>query len=398
MISPDQIEAWIKESQERPWSSELLIRHIANRLNDITRWNEELQAENIALRSEKQVAEYERQIASLEYQLDLLKRQVGNTALHELQEERQQVDALNLLVYNSIGQVHRFEFAPNNLESGQILASVIGDMHRSMIRMLVVSSTEEILFAFDTGRVLMMPVVDIPLAVSSNDANGSSDSPPQYDWEQAYQQLPIGSEELVQLLPIARLPLYDSVVQVSRRACVKRIKEALFENYLSKAYIGTGARLQVDRMFGLNLCTADDSVVLVSQEGFLSRVDVASLPMTMEEPLRLSVTDHIVSSFPVGDKPSMLVVTNNGKVIYREESWLPIGDQKVKGYAAFSSSRRNAGVRVAGAVAVSEDDWGAALMADGRLTVLRVADLMSQGAVDGHNDDVQVVAFAAWEA
>ena len=86
MITPEKIDEWIQEAEERPWSASLLIRHIANRLNEVSQWNEELHAENIALRSEKKVEEFERQIASLEYQLELLKRQVGGDAVLDLPE------------------------------------------------------------------------------------------------------------------------------------------------------------------------------------------------------------------------------------------------------------------------------------------------------------------------
>lgn len=388
MITPEKIDEWIQEAEERPWSASLLIRHIANRLNEVSQWNEELHAENIALRSEKKVDEFERQIASLEYQLELLKRQLGGEAIPDLLDPVLTPDTFNLLLYNALGQVIRLELEPGNLKSGQELAHFVTetmpDGHYP--RLLPASSMEELLFVFDTGRVLTLPLVDIPLMPD----------PLVFDWEKAYLQLPVGSEELVQLLPIARLPLYDNCVQVSRKGCIKKIKEALFKSYLTKSYIGTGVKQPVDRMFGLSLCMSDDEFVLVSKEGFLTRLAVADLPITIGESLRLSITDHLVAAFGVGEKSSLLVVTNNGKAIHREQSWLKTAALKSKGQAAFSEARRRSGITVAGATVADEDDWGAVLLKDGRLIVLQMGDLFERGAVLPGEDGLEVIAFTVW--
>jgi DNA gyrase/topoisomerase IV subunit A len=384
MIPPETIDQWLKEAEERPWSAALLIRHISNRLNELTQWNEDLQAENIALRSEKKVEEYERQIAALEYQLGLLKRQVGGEALLALPELDAPATAASLLLYTPQGQVIRLEL-PTALQTGQVLARLPSESVSPTIRMVVAAAMEELLFAFDTGRSATLPLDEIATFGSEKEL----------DWQKAYVQLPIGSEELVHLLPIARLPLYENVVQVSRKACVKRIKETLFKGYIAKAYIGTGVKAHPDRTFSLLPCQANDSLVLVSKEGFLSRLNVADIPITIEDSLRLSITDHLVAAFTVGEKPSLLVVTNNGKAIHREQSWLEASALKTKGYAAFSEARRRAGIAVAGAAAVSADDWGAALLRDGRLIAVRIADLLQRGALPGE-EDIEVAGFVTW--
>ena len=76
MITPEKIEEWIKEAEQRPSSAPLIIQFIANRLRDLAGRNEELLAENIALLTGKRVEEYQQRIAHLEYQLELLKRQL----------------------------------------------------------------------------------------------------------------------------------------------------------------------------------------------------------------------------------------------------------------------------------------------------------------------------------
>lgn len=392
MITPEKIDEWIQEAEERPWSAALLIRHIANRLNEVSQWNEELQAENIALRSDKKVEDFERQINALEYQLGLLKRQLsglGSDALVNLPELLAQAETLNLLLYTPQGQVLRIQLNPEKLESGQVLARLPADAANSFVRMLVASSTEEILFAFDTGRVVTLPLDEIP------PAGPASTGEIRLDWEKAYIQLPVGNEELMFLLPIARLPMYDSIVQISRKACVKKIKETLFKGYVTKSYIGSGVKANVDRMFTLALCQPDDSLVLVSKEGFLSRLAVSALPITIEESLRLGITDHLVAAFPVGEKPSLLVVTNNGKAIHREQNWLEVGNLKSKGYAAFSEARRRSGIEVVGAAAVAENDWAALLAADGRIIIMRIATIFKQGSIL-QNEETKITTLTTW--
>ena len=75
MFPSEKIEEWLQEVSERPGSAQLIIQFIANRLNELSKWNEQLRSENIALRTEKRVQEYEQKISYLTYQLDLLKRQ-----------------------------------------------------------------------------------------------------------------------------------------------------------------------------------------------------------------------------------------------------------------------------------------------------------------------------------
>src|SRR5512135_1669232 len=123
MISPEKIEEWIHEVEERPASGGLIIRYIANRLSELTSREEELAAKNIELLSGRRVEEYESRIASLEYQLELLKRQLGGEVnlpssapipllIHE---------TISLLVFTALGEVIRRELEPQEITSGQMI-------------------------------------------------------------------------------------------------------------------------------------------------------------------------------------------------------------------------------------------------------------------------------------
>ena len=392
MITPEKIEEWIREAEERPFSGPLIIRFIASRLSDLTKWNEELLAENIELRSGKKAEEYERRIANLEYQVELLKRQLGGEVVLA-DAPPAPVETTNLLLYTPQGQVLRVELPPQaEWKSGGVAGCFAAGLDDLQTRLLAASSQEELLLAFDTGRTVTLAVRDLPAASDKT-----------LRWEQAFVQAPVGSEELATILPIGRMSLFDSCVQISRRGFVKKIKEGQFETYIGKAYIGSGVKLPADKGCGLVLCKADDRLVMISQEGFVLSLEVSRLPLTIEETIRLGISDHVMTTFTVRQKPSILIITQNGKAIHREAGWLEnAATLKAKGQAAFSQERRQAGVRVAGAVAADSEDWGAALHSDGQITLHKISDLISAGSLGGNKQSprqgsgeaARVVAFS----
>jgi DNA gyrase/topoisomerase IV subunit A len=397
VITPDKIEEWIREAEERPSSASLIIRFIGNRLLDLTKTNEELQTENLALRTEKKVEEFEERIANLEYQSTLLKRQLSG----ELPDRSTPVTApastepvnLNLLIYNTQGQVLRIEKPASSLISGGKLGHISDEVNPSNFptRILAVHNHEELLFAFDSGRTVTMPVTAIP--------ENNSDH---LDWQQSYLQAPLGTEELAFIQPVARMALYDYCIQISRKGCVKKIKEPLFESYVGKSYIGTGIKSPPDKTFGLVFSGKTDHIVLVSKEGYLLCLEIGPLPMTIEEVLRLNITDHIITSFTfdkgIASNASMLFVTQNGKVIHRHQEWLDVATSyKTKGQSLFSQDRRDAGVKLVGAALVRDDEWGFSLRSDGEFTTNKVKELIGTGVILSGEPGITILDFTTFQ-
>jgi hypothetical protein len=139
------------------------IRYIANRLSEL-RPEEELAAENIELQGRK-VDEYENRIASLEYQLELLKRQLGGEIVlpTEVTMPKPIVEMANVVLYNPLGQVLRMEAEAAGLVSGKTLAKIQSEVPIIDLQpnVLVTSSQEELLFIFDSGRTVAMPVTKL---------------------------------------------------------------------------------------------------------------------------------------------------------------------------------------------------------------------------------------------
>jgi hypothetical protein len=396
MITPDKIAEWLSEIEERPSSGPVIVQYIANRLSELTARNEELLAENIELRTGRKVEEYESRIANLEYQLDLLKRQVGgqvSLAGSEQPAGATGVETASLLVYTPQGQVLRVEIDPAGLISGEPVAAFRpGEFGgETPPRLLATGSRQELLLVFDTGRTQAMPVSAVPAAAV-----------PDLSWGQASLYEPRGIEELAFLLPIARMALSEYAVQASRRGFVKKIKRSLLESYILKDYIGSGTKLPSDRTCAMAFGGDDDLFVMASREGFFFSMPLERLPFSVEEALRLGVSDHIVGAFtvnpnspPGGRLPSILAVTQNGKVVTREVSWLePAKSFKSHGQPVFSKDRRLSGVRVVAAALANEADWGLALSRDGRITAHRVADLIGSGALPTGPDSFEILGFS----
>lgn len=382
MITPEKIEEWIQEIEERSSSAPMIIRYIASRLSDLTGRNEELLAENIELRTGKKVEEYESRITNLEYQVELLKRQLGGETISNV------ADTISLLFFNALGQVLRFEINAAELESGETIAIFDRELlpGASLPRMLVTSSQEELLFVFDSGRTLTKAVIDIPVTEKTD-----------LNWDNAILLEPVGNEELAIIVPIARMSLFEYSIQTSRRGYVKKIKQDFFQSHVANSYIGMGVKLASDKTCSLLLCNKDDLLVMVTQEGYAWSIEVNRLPLTIEEALRLSPTDHIVTAFTIDQNPSLLMVTNNGKIIQRDSNWLePANSFKSRGQPAFSKERRDAGIRIAGAASVKEEDWGLALRSDGHILTYPICDLFRSGSILSETPDSQIYGFSTF--
>jgi DNA gyrase/topoisomerase IV subunit A len=385
MIGLDKIEEWVREVEERPTSAPNILRYIGRRLGDLTERSEELLAENILLRSGKKVEEYENRIANLEYQLDLLKRQFNGDLLVEASIPLQ---TNNILIYSPLGQILRVELALEGLDSGVLASYSNGDGRAAAsARLLAANSQEELLFVFDSGRTSTRSIGDIPSAGEN------------LDWDKSYIVEPHPGEELVAVLPVARMSLFDFCLQATRKGYVKKLPEVMFESHISKGFIGSGVRIPLDKTCSLAFARKEDRFVMVSRQGYLVCVEIERLPYTIEEAFRLTLGDYVVESFVIEDKPSLLVVAQNGKAIHREASWVePAETLKNRGQALFSKQRRDAGVRVAGAVMAADQDWGAALHSDGVLTLHKVREIFTEGGIPLQEPEGEIIGFSSFQS
>ena len=381
MITPGQIDEWLREIEARPESAAAILRSIASRLSELDTQSEALQAENILLRSGKKVEEYESRIAALTFQVDLLKRQFAGT-----EPTRQADETKSLLLYQPSGNILRL-LLPEKFASGQQLAHIASTPEPQDAQALqVVSSQEELLFLFDSGRVATRPAAQIPAS------NG------ELDWAQAAQQERRGMEMLACVLDIGRLPLYEFGVQVSRRSFVRILQSASLSTWINRSNVGTGVLQPFDRTFALRLAKKDDRIVIASHEGVIWNMAVRDLPYAPEEAVRLAPTDWIESAFVANDQTDLLAVTQNGKVFHREMSWLePAHSFKGQGQTVLSSARLEAGVRLVSAAAVSEEDWAAVLTSDGQIRLHSVQDLFNSGVVPEAAAGATVVAVTVFQ-
>jgi DNA gyrase/topoisomerase IV subunit A len=389
LISPDKIDEWIREVEERPASAELIIRYIANRLSELVSREEELAAQNIELLSGRKVEEYESRIASLEYQLALLKRQLGGEIIlpTEAPVSPPTQAKLSIVLYNPLGYILRLEIEPEGLGSSAIIARLSGEIcpDGALPIVLAINSHEELLFIFDSGRTVSHPALQLPIS-----------SAEKFGWEDAFLEEPRIKEELAAVQPITKMPLYEMAIQASRKGYVKKIKMSAFTSHLGEDYIGTGVKLPADKTCGLTFANKNNLFVMVSQEGYIFSMQAERLPTAIEEVIRLGVTDHIVSTFMVQREPSLMFITQNGKAVYREASWLEQANSfKSKGQSILTNERREAGTRIVGAAAVDTTDWGVFLSDDGLLSAYILQDLLATGRVAG-NPSTSILSFSTF--
>jgi DNA gyrase/topoisomerase IV subunit A len=391
VITPEKIEEWIKEIGERPASAPIILQYISNRLRELTDRNEELLAENIALISGKRVEEYEQRLAHLEYQLDLLKRQIGSDlspgAIRVSDREKadsKSAETLCLLIYRLDGRILSIEVNPQSIIDGFIVCQIQGELllEEEPPRLLVVSSTEEILSIYTSGRITAFPVSSIlPIKTTSDGTNGI------IRWNQAsLPDEPRGGEKLACLMPVSRLPLAEFFVQTSRRGFVKKVRASMAQSILSNHYIGSGVKLPLDRTFSICLGGKDDHLILVSHEGFVLRLEMTRITSSVEEAIRLGTSDHLVSAFLFRPGFSVLVMTQFGKAVQMTEDRLEVGRSlRTKGQAIYSAQRREKGARVVGAGSVNDADWAAGLHQDGQIILYSLANIFASGLLSAQS-------------
>jgi DNA gyrase/topoisomerase IV subunit A len=378
LFTPEKIEEWLAEVAERPASASIIIQFIANRINDLNTWNEELRAENAKLRTGERVAEFERQIAHLQYQLELVKRQFGG----QMPTAEQRISAapeesgenLNVLIYTPDGRLQRLDLDTGSLAEGAQICNLGGILLKEVVpRLLVIPSQEELLFLFDSGRIATLPVEELPAHPASNPI----------DWETApIPNAPQAGDQLACLAPISNLALADYFLQISQRGYIKKIRMALAPSIMENHYIGRGAKISHDRPHDLALCRADERYVLVSKMGYLQYVPVDLSPHAIVEAIHLKSADRLAAAFALPEGKSVLVMTQIGKAIHRTpESLEMVADLGRVGKALYSKTRREAGVQVVGAAAVAASDWGLALHANGQISTHAIAEIFANGTL-----------------
>ena len=369
-----KIDEWMKEAEERPESAITIVRLIARRLRELTERDEELLAENIALQNGTRVEEYQKRIAHLEYQLDLLKRRfnMDESMLSEQAAESVETATLDLLVYNSYGRIFRVEIDSDTQTFGRITDQMIND--REPPRLIGLSSNEEILLLFTSGRVATLKVSNIPSVAIGG----------KWSWEQAaLPNEPRAGEFLACIMPFAHLPLSDFFLQVSRRGCVKKTMTSMAQSVLSNFYLGKGSIQKSDQPLDVTLSQKKDRFAFVTYEGKLLGLDVDELSYSAEERIRLPATDFVVASFLPQPDQSMLFVTQNGKVIQRESNSLELSKSPfAKGQSLISPARLEQEVRFIGAASVTDEDRIVVLDAKGNLNIHIAGSMTGAGSIE----------------
>jgi DNA gyrase/topoisomerase IV subunit A len=261
--------------------------------------------------------------------------------------------------------------APNEGEPGRIAGKL--DTDHEPPRLLSVSSNEEVLLLYSSGRVSTFAVDSLPTV----EAGGA------WAWEQAaLPDEPRAGETLVCIAPFSGLPVSSFFLQVSRRGCVKKTMTSLAQSILASHYLGKGALGKSDQPFDLSLCGAHERFAFVTYEGKLLGLEVDDLSYSAEERIKLSTTDYVIASFSPRLDDALLFVTQTGKVLHRESQMLePSKSPSAKGGALISANRLEQGVRFIGAASVRDGDRLSVLDSSGQIKVYEAGGLIGAGSI-----------------
>lgn len=370
MSFSDKIDEWIQEAETRPASALMILKLVANRLRDLSERNEQLLTENIALQDGTRAQEAQKRIAHLEYQLELLKRRLGGDPA-ALLEQPEQTAVPALLIYNAQGRILRIDMDSAQAAIKPITGKLTPDGEAP--RILSVAAHEEVLLLFTSGRISTRAVSEIRAVASAQDCS----------WEQAaLPDEPHAGERLACLMPLSRLAISDFFLQGSRRGCIKKTPASLAQSVLDNHYLGRGALQKADQPFGALLCAKKDRFALVTFEGRLLGLDVDALSYAAEERIKLENSDYAIAAFVPETGQSILCITQNGKIVQREGSFLElVRSPATRGQVLIPPSRLDQGVRFVGAAAVREDDRLVVLDAAGGITLHLAGEAAGAGAV-----------------
>ncbi len=241
-------------------------------------------------------------------------------------------------------------------------------------RLLAVSSNEEVLLLFTSGRVSTCAVSSIEAVEIGGE----------WKWDSAaLPDEPKAGEFLACIMPISRLPLSEFFMQVSRRGCVKKTMTSMAQSILGNHYLGTGSIQKSDQPFDVTLCAKKDLFAFVTFEGRLIGLDVNELSYSAEDRIKLTNSDYVIASFVPRPEESMLFLTQTGKVIHREQDSIELSKSPLaKGQALISPARLEQGIRFIGAASVRDKDRIAVLDSKGNLKVHLVESITGSGSIE----------------
>ena len=386
-----KIDEWMKEAETRPESAVTIVKLVTRRLSELSKRNEELLEENIALQNGTRVEEYQKRIAHLEYQLDLLKRRFGaeESLLANLPAVAADQSTFSLLIYNTYGKIFRIELETEVQSLGRIVDEALTSSEQP--RLLAVPSNEEVLLLFTSGRVSTCPVGNISMVDIGNE----------WTWEKAAMpDEPRAGEFLACIMPISHLPLSEFFMQVSRRGCVKKTMTSMAQSVLGNHFLGKGTIQKSDQPFDARLALKKDRFGFVTFEGKLLGLDVNELSYSAEDRIKLTASDYVIASFMPHPDEAMLFFTQTGKVIHRDSDSLELSRSPLaKGQALIPPTRLEQGVRFIGAASVRDTDSIVVLDAKGKIRVHRAEAITGLGSIDAEGLilSIGVIPAEAWK-
>jgi DNA gyrase/topoisomerase IV subunit A len=326
------------------------------------------------------VREFERKIAELELQLDMLRRQVVGGPKPAVQNQ-------HLVLFNEKGQLVRIEL-PDLTKPGVVAQlDPRGLLMPRQFGMIVGNAYDELLLVLSSGRTVHLPAEQLPL--SSGD---------RLAWDDTFAADLRALEELVSMVPITRMSLFDYAVQTSRFGYARKIAQSYFKTFIANNNIGRGIKFDFDRLCNLSLANEAGVVVLACRSGAIFATQAAALPVGLDEVIHFKVGDYLAASFAIDPEQLMVAVSEDSVGFVQKADWLILAKPGERKFRQVFPERKAGEMTLAGAAAANLQDWGLALREDGTIYAFRVSDLSTRGRPIQEGCELRILALAVLPA
>jgi DNA gyrase/topoisomerase IV subunit A len=320
MINKEDPSEWLAQIELTPASAPVIVRTLLSRVKSLDEYNEELRNENIVLREKIDTKAHQKEVEELRRQLRALGRLAKDFVLDQ---------AMNDIVIAWSDKGFVFALELEQLKVGElILIPYSNKLSTQRIRLLSVSSDDDVLYLTNTGRVGIFEVQ--PLLNISRE-------------NRVWQKLPdlkLGEKEFIALmLPIGMLPFSESLITLSVMGYARGIHKLMINQFLQNAQFGTGVKDVRDvQAFACLIFDKKADVLIFTSQGNYLRFASASIGPPVVQALKTDFLDDVIGIVPSDPSRSqVLVIDANGQAARRSIGDFPTRTIGVKPQPAFSA-------------------------------------------------------------
>ncbi len=299
MINSDDPVEWAEQVKLNPESGPNIVRTLTSRLKGLDETNEKLRNEIISLEEKIDTNAHQNEVSELVRQIRGLVRIIKS-------QESLQSREKGLLIWSDNGYFSLI--LPKDLIKGGAIY-LTNPRGSRKIKLLSIEIFESILVVTSSGKCNTFDVKDLPIAL-----------PNDFKWH-VLPELNLSTGEDVSFIsPIAKLPLCDSFITISRGGFARSLMRLSMDQLLQSGQFGKGVKDNKDSPgYGVLVSNKKSEIILFTNKGNYARFSVDNLTPSPIQALKLGFDEEIVSvlSCDIPDQ-KLLFIDSNAKVLQNE--------------------------------------------------------------------------------